>query len=108
MNFNSFGQLFINKILNFKKVSFSKTFSDAFFCSLSHAAGKLKYLFCKGKDKQANVIAKKIAQKRQKDKSMVTVTFCHFIDISKTQYEDIIGFHKDTNLSDKIPFMVSG
>ena len=47
-------------------------------------------------------------EKRQKDKSTVTVTFCHFIDISKNQYEDIIGFHKDPNLSDKIPFMVSG
>ena len=43
-------------------------------------------------------------EKRQKDKS----TFCHFIDISKYQYEDIIGFYKDPNLSDKIPFMVSG
>ena len=34
--------------------------------SLPHAAGKLKFLFCEGKDKQTNAIAKKTAGKASK------------------------------------------
>ena len=49
-----------------------------------------------------------MAQKSSKRQKHGNSHFCHFIDISKNQYEDIIGFHKDPNLSDKIPFMVSG
>ena len=38
-------------------------YSDAFPAVSPYAAGKLKFLFCEGKDKQTNVIAKKTAGK---------------------------------------------
>ena len=41
-------------------------YSDAFPAVSPYAAGKLKFLFCEGKDKQTNAIAKKTAGKASK------------------------------------------
>ena len=57
-------------------------YSDAFPAVSSYAAGKLKFLFFEGKDKQTKAIPKKTAGKASKKTEARQSTVCYMVILS--------------------------
>ena len=66
VNIKEFGKLFMYRNLNWKKVSFSKPPPTPFRQSPPMQQGSWKPSFQRGKDKQTNVVLKRLPERRQR------------------------------------------